>query len=111
TAQIVTQSRFSSPEQFRQIIVRANPDGSTVRLGDVARVELGNDSYGFRLTVNGQESAGLAIQLASGANALAVATAVRRRMTELQPTFPHGVVWAVPFDTTPFITTSVQGVL
>ncbi|HEY1610064.1 MAG TPA: efflux RND transporter permease subunit, partial [Paraburkholderia sp.] len=110
-AQIVTQSRFSTPDEFRQIIVRANPDGSTVRLGDVARVELGNDSYGFRLTVNGKESAGLAIQLASGANALAVATAVRRRMTELQPTFPHGVVWAVPFDTTPFITTSVQGVL
>ena len=110
-AQIVTQSRFTTPEQFRQIIVRANPDGSTVRVGDVARVELGNDSYGFRLTVNGKESAGLAIQLASGANALAVATQVRRRMTELQPIFPRGVVWAVPFDTTPFITTSVHGVL
>ena len=110
-AQIVTQSRFSSPEQFRQIIVRANPDGSTVRLGDVARVELGNDSYGFRLTVNGKESAGIAIQLASGANALAVATNVRKRMTELQRIFPPGVVWTVPFDTTPFITTSVHGVV
>ncbi|WP_266183629.1 multidrug efflux RND transporter permease subunit [Dyella humicola] len=110
-AQIVTQSRFTTPEQFRQIIVRANPDGSTVRVGDVARVELGNDSYGFRLTVNGKESAGMAIQLASGANALAVATQVRRRMTELQPIFPRGVVWTVPFDTTPFITTSVHGVL
>ena len=110
-AQIVTQSRFSTPEQFRQIIVRANPDGSTVRLGDVARVELGNDSYGFRLTVNGKESAGIAIQLASGANALAVATNVRQRLAELQSTFPRGVVWTVPFDTTPFITTSVNGVL
>ncbi|HEY2622954.1 MAG TPA: multidrug efflux RND transporter permease subunit [Dyella sp.] len=110
-AQIVTQSRFTTPEQFRQIIVRANPDGSTVRVGDVARVELGNDSYGFRLAVNGKESAGMAIQLASGANALAVATQVRRRMTELQPIFPRGVVWAVPFDTTPFITTSVHGVV
>ncbi|MCC8396897.1 multidrug efflux RND transporter permease subunit [Paraburkholderia sp. MMS20-SJTR3] len=111
TAQIVTQSRFSTPEQFREIIVRANPDGSTVRVGDVARVELGNDSYGNRLTVNGKASAGIAIQLASGANALAVANAVRKRMTELQSTFPSGVSWAVPFDTTPFITTSVHGVI
>ncbi|WP_233805516.1 multidrug efflux RND transporter permease subunit [Paraburkholderia sp. HP33-1] len=111
TAQIVTQSRFSTPEQFREIIVHANPDGSTVRVGDVARVELGNDSYGNRLTVNGKVSAGIAIQLASGANALAVARAVRQRMTELQPIFPRGVTWTVPFDTTPFITTSVNGVL
>ncbi|MBC8747177.1 MULTISPECIES: multidrug efflux RND transporter permease subunit [Paraburkholderia] len=111
TAQIVTQSRFSTPEQFRDIIVRANPDGSTVRVGDVARVELGNDSYGNRLSVNGKPSAGIAIQLASGANALAVASAVRQRMAELQPTFPRGVTWTVPFDTTPFITTSVHGVI
>jgi len=111
TAQIVTQSRFSTPEQFREVIVRANPDGSTVRLGDVARVELGNDSYGNRLTVNGKASAGIAIQLASGANALAVARAVRQRMTELEPTFPRGMTWTVPFDTTPFITTSVHGVM
>ncbi|MDH6153173.1 MULTISPECIES: multidrug efflux RND transporter permease subunit [Paraburkholderia] len=111
TAQIVTQSRFTTPEQFREIIVHANPDGSTVRVGDVARVELGNDSYGNRLTVNGKASAGIAIQLASGANALAVANAVRQRMTELQPIFPRGVAWTVPFDTTPFITTSVQGVI
>ncbi|SEB20265.1 multidrug efflux RND transporter permease subunit [Variovorax sp. YR216] len=110
-AQIVTQSRFSTPEQFREIIVRANPDGSTVRLGDVARVELGNDSYGFRLTVNGRESAGLAVQLASGANALAVANQVQRRMRELEPIFPPGMRWSVPFDTTPFITTSVQSVV
>ncbi|MCC8400330.1 multidrug efflux RND transporter permease subunit [Paraburkholderia sp. MMS20-SJTN17] len=110
-AQIVTQSRFSTPEQFREIIVHANPDGSTVRVGDVARVELGNDSYGNRLTVNGKVSAGIAIQLASGANALAVARAVRQRMNELQPIFPRGVTWTVPFDTTPFITTSVNGVL
>ncbi|SDR56724.1 multidrug efflux RND transporter permease subunit [Paraburkholderia tuberum] len=111
TAQIVTQSRFTTPEQFREIIVHANPDGSTVRVGDVARVELGNDSYGNRLTVNGKASAGIAIQLASGANALAVANAVRQRMAELQPIFPRGVAWTVPFDTTPFITTSVHGVI
>lgn len=110
-ARIILQGRFSTPEQFRQIIVRANPDGSTVRLGDLARVELGNDSYGFRFAVNGKQSAGMAIQLASGANALAVANAVRVRLTELQRTFPPGMQWVVPFDTTPFITTSVQGVV
>ncbi|RAR57936.1 multidrug efflux pump [Paraburkholderia unamae] len=110
-AQIVMHGRFSTPEQFREVIVRSNPDGSTVRVGDVARVELGNDSYGFRFRVNGKESAGIAIQLASGANALAVATAVRQRLAQLQPTFPKGVAWVVPFDTTPFITTSLSGVL
>jgi multidrug efflux pump len=110
-AQIVTQGRFSTPEQFRDIIVRANPDGSTVRLGDVARVELGNDSYGFRFTVNGRESAGMAVQLASGANALAVAAQVQKRMNELQRVFPPGMTWSAPFDTTPFITTSVRSVV
>ena len=110
-AQIVTQDRFSTAAQFREIIVRANRDGSTVRLGDVARVELGNDNYGFGFAVNGKEAVGMAIQLASGANALAVAAEVRRRLAELQPTFPQGVAWTVPFDTTPFITTSVNGVL
>ncbi|MCP3726295.1 multidrug efflux RND transporter permease subunit [Paraburkholderia sp. CNPSo 3272] len=110
-AQIVMRGRFSTPEQFREVIVRSNPDGSTVRVGDVARVELGNDSYGFRFRVNGRESAGIAVQLASGANALAVASAVRQRLAQLQPTFPKGVAWVVPFDTTPFITTSLSGVL
>jgi multidrug efflux pump len=110
-APIVTQSRLSTPEQFRQIVLRVNPDGSTVALGDVARVELGNDSYGFRLTVNGQPAAGMAIQLANDANALAVAQRVRQRMAELEPIFPAHVGWSVPFDTTPFITTSIRSVL
>jgi len=110
-AKIITQNRFSTPEQFRQIIVRSNPDGSTVRLGDVARVELGKDNYGFRLTLNGKETVGMAIQLASGANALGTAEAVKARMTELQKNFPPGLSWTVPFDTTPFITASVDSVI
>lgn len=110
-AKIITQNRFSTPEQFRQIIVRSNPDGSTVRLGDVARVELGKDNYGFRLSLNGKETAGIAIQLASGANALGTAEAVRARMRELERTFPQGMNWTVPFDTTPFITASVDSVI
>ena len=110
-AKIVTQNRFSSPEQFRQIIVRANPDGSAIRLGDVARVELGQENYNFRLTFNGKETAGMAIQLASGANALATATAIRERMKELEATFPADIGWQVAFDTTPFIVASVESVI
>ena len=110
-AKIVTQNRFSTPEQFRQIIVRSNPDGSTIRLGDVARVELGQDNYSFRLTRNGEKAAGMAIQLASGANALGTAEAVRTRLKDLERTFPGDMVWTVPFDTTPFITASVESVI
>lgn len=111
SAQIITQNRFSTPQQFREIIIASNPDGSTVRLGDVARVELGQENYGFRQTLNGRESVGLAVQLASGASALSTATAVRARMTELASSFPADLVWATPFDTTPFITNSVDNVL
>jgi len=110
-AKIITQNRFSTPDQFRQIVVRSNPDGSTVRLGDVARVELGKDNYGFRLTLNGEETAGMAIQLASGANALGTADALRARLSELEKTFPSGMSWTVPFDTTPFINASVDSVV
>ncbi len=72
---------------------------------------LGNDNYAFNLTLNGQESAGLAVSLTTGANALATATAVRERMQALQETFPPDVRWSTPFDTTPFITESVNGVV
>ncbi|HZX76893.1 multidrug efflux RND transporter permease subunit [Lysobacter sp.] len=111
TAQIVTRGRFSNPEQFRQIIVRATPDGATVRLGDVARVELGNDNYAFNLSLNGEEAVGLAVALGSGANALATANAVRRRIQDLESSFPSDVRWSTPFDTTPFINESVRGVV
>jgi len=111
TARIVAQGRLSTPEEFRRIIVRATPGGAKVTLGDVARVELGNENYGFGFRVNGKPSAGMAIQLASGANALAVARAVKTRLADLQPTFPAGMSWLVPFDTTPFITISVAGVI
>ncbi|WP_313341706.1 multidrug efflux RND transporter permease subunit [Stenotrophomonas sp.] len=110
TAQIVMRGRFSTPEQFRQVIIRATPGAATVRLGDVARVELGNDNYAFNLRLNGQETAGLAVSLATGANALSTATAVRQRMQDLETSFPDGMHWTTPFDTTPFITESVSGV-
>jgi len=111
TAQIITRGRFSTAAQFRQVIVRATPGGATVRLGDVARVELGNDNYAFNLSLNGEEIAGLAVSLGTGANALATARAVRERMQALATSFPADVHWSTPFDTTPFITESVNGVV
>ena len=110
-AKIITQNRFQTAEQFRNIIIRANPDGSSVRLGDVARVEIGADNYQFKTTLNGKEVAGMAVQLAVGANALATREAVSERMRELQRTFPPDVEWQVSYDTTPFISTSIENVV
>lgn len=110
-AQIIARSQFSSEQEFREIILSSRPDGSTVRLGDVSRVELGRDNFGFRATLNGQETVGMVVQLASGASALSTAVAVRERMEQLQAAFPPDIEWLVPFDTTPFIVSSVQNVL
>ncbi len=110
-AAILTQSRFTTPEQFANIILRANPDGSVVRLGDVARVEMGAASYNSTLELNGQPAAGMAIQLTPGANALEVAHAVKARMAELATTFPSDIGWSVPFDSTPFVSASVSSVV
>ncbi len=110
-ATVVTQNRFTDPEQFRQIILRANPDGSTIHLGDVARVELGADNYLTGSTLNGATMAAIGIQLASGANALATAEGVRARLDELSRTFPEDIAWSTPYDTTPFIRASVDEVV
>ncbi len=109
-AKIVTQNRFSTPEQFREIIVRENPDGSVIRLGDVARIEMGAESYNITCTVDGHPIAGLGIQLASGANALETENAIVARLKELEPTFPPDIQWSIPYDTTPFILASVTDV-
>lgn len=111
TAKIVTQNRFSTAEQFRNIIIRAATSGATVRLSDVARVELGADSYAFKALLNGKQISGMGIQLATGANAVETAKLVRARMEELQRTFPSGLTWAIPFDTTPFINASIDSVI
>ncbi|MFD1787162.1 multidrug efflux RND transporter permease subunit [Sphingomonas floccifaciens] len=110
-AKIVTQNRFQTPEQFRQIIIKANTDGSTVRLGDVAKVEIGSDNYQFSTSLNGDKVAGIAVQLAAGANAIATRDAVSARMKELQRTFPADITWDVSYDTTPFISTSIDNVI
>src|SRR3954471_6353683 len=110
-AAILTQSRFSTPEQFANVILRANPDGSVIRLGDVARVELGAQTYGFDIEMNGEPAAGMAIQLTPGANALAAAEAVKARMAQLEVGFPPDIHWSVPYDSTPFVSASVKSVV
>jgi len=110
-ATITAQARLRTPEQFRNVILKTQPDGSQVRLGDVARVELGADGYGFISRVNGHPAAGLAIRLAPGANALQTAEAVKKRAEQLASTFPPGVKLAFPVDTTTFIKLSVQQVV
>ena len=111
TASVTAEGRFTTPEQFEGIILRANSDGTTVTLGDVARVTFGPAGYGFNTRYNGDPVAAFAVQLAPGANALNVAKAVRGKMDELSSSFPAGVSWFSPYDTTPFVTTSIHEVV
>ena len=110
-ATISAQQRLNTPEQFRAIVVRSNTDGSVLRLGDVARVEIGAETYEFLTRYNGQPASGIAISLATGANALDTSAAVQRRLEELQPFFPAGLRSVVPFDTTPFVRAAVVEVI
>lgn len=110
-ATISAQERLQTPEQFRNIILRSNPDSSVLRLGDVARVEMGAENYDFISRYNGKPATGIAISLATGANALQTAAGVKARLTELEPFFPAGLTAVVPFDTTPFVKVSIEGVV
>lgn len=111
TASVTAASRFTSPEQFANIILRATDDGGSVRLRDVARIALGAESYGHDVHVNGEPIAGMAILLGPGANALEVAQAVRVKMKALAQYFPPGVTWFVPYDSTKFVSISIHEVL
>src|SRR4030095_14965924 len=97
---ITTRGRFSDPKEFEEIIVRANPDGSSVRLSDVARVELGSKDYEFMGRINGKPATLVGIFLSPGANALAVAKSVKATMTELATRFPEGFTYSIPYDPT-----------
>lgn len=110
-ATIMAQSRLQTPEQFRNILLRTNTDGSTVRLGDVARIEIGSESYDVVSRYNGRPATGLAIKLATGANALDTAEAVKARLTELSAFFPAGMSVVYPYDTTPFVKISIEEVV
>jgi multidrug efflux pump len=107
TATVSAESSFSTPEQFRNIILRANADGSVVRLSDVARVELGSYSYGNFSRLDGKPVAAFGVSLLPGANALTVAKAVGAKMDQLARNFQPGVVWSVPVDTTGFVKVSI----
>ena len=110
-ATITAQGRLTNAEQFRNVIVRANPDGSLLRLEDVARVELGSGSYGFETRYNQQPASGLAIMMATGANALDTAAAVEATLKQLQATFPPGLEAVIPFETTPFVRIAIENVI
>ena len=110
-ATITAQARLRTADQFRNVILKTQTDGSQVRLGDVARVELGADAYGFVSRVNGRPASGMAVRLAPGANALQTAEAVKKRALELAATFPPGVKLAFPVDTTTFIKLSISQVV
>jgi multidrug efflux pump len=111
TASITAQGRLQTPEQFSAIVLRGNPDGSTLMLGDVARVELGAERYSHVARFNGKPATGIAVSLATGANALATSRAVEAKLAQLAQSFPQGMQTAVPFDTTPFVRSAIQGVI
>ena len=110
-ATIIGKTRLETPEQFRKILLKVNADGSQVRLSDVAKVELGAENYAINAQYNGQPAAGLGIRLAAGGNALDTANAVRQTISELEPFFPPGVEVVYPYDTTPVISASIEGVV
>ena len=111
TASITAQSLLKTPEEFDDILVRTNPDGSVVRLRDVARSEIGTEIYGMESWYNGKPASGVAIRLASGANALETADAVKKKVEELSKFFPAGVKTIYPYDTTPFVRVSIEEVI
>ena len=110
-ATITAQDRLQTPEQFRAILLRSQTDGAALRLGDVARVELGAENYSFSSRYNGQPASGMAVMLATGANALDTAAAVRAELEQIKPYFPTGLESVIPFDTTPFVEVSIKGVI
>ncbi|GAB1234551.1 efflux RND transporter permease subunit [Ferrigenium sp. UT5] len=109
-AVITTRGRLNTPDAFGEVVLRANPDGSTVRLKDIARIELGAQDYDRSARLNSKPIAGMAIRTTPGANALATAQGVRAKMQELARYFPQGMEWLVPYDTTRFIELSIREV-
>ncbi|HEY5944746.1 MAG TPA: efflux RND transporter permease subunit [Kofleriaceae bacterium] len=110
-ATITAQTRLQTADQFEQILLRVNENGSQVRLGDVARVELAGENFEIESWYNGNATGGMGIRLAIGANALETADAVKNRLAELEQTFPPGLRTAYPVDTTPFVRISIEEVV
>ncbi|EJC2968445.1 efflux RND transporter permease subunit [Salmonella enterica] len=110
-ASIIAQTRLKDPEEFGKVTLRVNTDGSVVHLKDVARIELGGKNYNVVARINGKPASGLGIKLATGANALDTATAIKAKLAELQPFFPQGMKVVYPYDTTPFVKISIHEVV
>ena len=110
-ATVVVRGQLTSAEQFSDVVVRANADGSTVRLKDVARVELGAQSYSTQSRLNGKASTGIGVQLSPTGNAVATAKAIKQRLQELAPYFPPGVTAVIPFDSSRFVEISIRQVI
>ncbi|EHP4801828.1 efflux RND transporter permease subunit [Salmonella enterica subsp. enterica serovar Sangera] len=110
-ASIIAQTRLKDPEEFGKVTLRVNIDGSVVHLKDVARIELGGENYNVVARINGKPASGLGIKLATGANALDTATAIKAKLAELQPFFPQGMKVVYPYDTTPFVKISIHEVV
>ncbi|OPF92676.1 Multidrug export protein AcrF [Rhodopseudomonas palustris] len=111
TAPVLVKGQLGTPEEFGAIVLRANRDGSSVRLRDVARVEVGGEDYNSESRLNGQPAASIGVQLSATANALATSRAVTAKMKELSQYFPKGMTYEIPYDTTPFIKASIEKVL
>ncbi|EAA8842345.1 efflux RND transporter permease subunit [Salmonella enterica subsp. salamae] len=110
-ASIIAQTRLKDPQEFGKVTLRVNADGSVVHLKDVARIELGGENYNVVARINGKPASGLGIKLATGANALDTATAIKAKLAELQPFFPQGMKVVYPYDTTPFVKISIHEVV
>ncbi|WP_416822000.1 efflux RND transporter permease subunit [Cronobacter sakazakii] len=110
-ASIIAQTRLKDPQEFGRVMLKVNPDGSQVRLRDVARIELGGENYNMLTKINGQPATGLGIKLATGANALDTAKAIKTTLADLQRYFPQGMKVFYPYDTTPFVKISIHEVV
>ncbi|MGO6967382.1 multidrug efflux RND transporter permease subunit [Rhizobium leguminosarum] len=110
TATVLVKGQLTDIKEFGDIVLRANADGSNVRLRDVARIEEGSESYSFSTRLNGQPSAAIAIQLSSTGNAVNTSNLVKAKMEELSRFFPDGVEYSVPYDTSPFVSASIEKV-
>ena len=110
-ATITSQTLLQTPEEFGAVLLRTTPDGASVRLRDVARIEMGSETYNVVARYNGMPAAGLGFKLATGANALDTAEAIKNQVSELERSFPEGMKSVIAFDTTPFVEVSISGVV
>ncbi|MFN7038078.1 MAG: efflux RND transporter permease subunit, partial [Alphaproteobacteria bacterium] len=111
TYSLTTQGRFSNVKEFEDIIVKSNSNGSSLKLKDVARVELGGQNYDFISKIDGTPAVAMGIYLQTGANAIDTTNAVNERIEELSKNFPQGIKYTIPFDTTTFVKVSIKEVI